>query len=162
LKVVVTNRHRALRVAIADVRRLVAALQGARERFEQDNSVLPAAADESELSIVFLDDLDLAALHGHFLNDPSPTDVITFPPAPGSGSAGEICVSVDAARRVAGARGFAAELTLYLVHGWLHLAGHDDLRPDLNRRMRQAERGALALLRTARAMPRFTFARDRR
>jgi probable rRNA maturation factor len=166
LKVVVTNRHKALRVHRSEVERLVAALQAERESFEHSGSVLPSknrerctqsGAQASVLSVVFLSDSELAALHGRFLDDPSLTDVITFPPTPDSESAGEICISADAARRAAGARGFSRELTLYLVHGWLHLAGHDDLKSGLKRRMRRAERRALALLATKRAIPQFTW-----
>lgn len=109
------------------------------------------------LSIVFLTDDALAGLHARFLADPSATDVITFPAIAEAGPGGEICVSADAALRHAGPRGFADELTLYVVHGWLHLAGHDDLRPERKRRMRRAEARAIALLRENSAMPRFTF-----
>ena len=111
-----------------------------------------------ELSLAFLTESALTRLHGSFFGDPTPTDVITFPGGPGSGQAGEICVSVDAARAVAGenARDFSGELTLYLVHGWLHLAGHDDRAPALKKRMRAAERRAMKLLRTANALPRFS------
>ena len=41
---------------------------------------------------------------------------------------------------------FAAELLLYVVHGWLHLAGYDDLQPARKRLMRRAEARALRLL----------------
>ena len=110
-----------------------------------------------ELSIAFLTDAALAGLHGRFLHDPSATDVITFAGDPAPGPAGEICLSVDAARAFARKhrRDFSAELTLYLVHGWLHLAGHDDLEPAKKRRMRAAEARAMALLRRAGAMPDF-------
>jgi len=114
-----------------------------------------------ELSLAFLADSALARLHATFLDDASTTDVITFAGAPtGSGQAGEICVSADAARAFAAKQGrdFSEELTLYLVHGWLHLAGHDDLQPAKKRRMRTAEARALALLRAGRKIPRFAFA----
>lgn len=124
---------------------------------------------------MFLTDAALARLHGDFLNDPSITDVITFA-APTDNqttgvaedvqSAGEICVSADAAvrqkRRRSAARddtGFSEELTLYAIHGWLHLAGYDDLEPKHKRIMRRAEARALQLLRGARALPRFAFRR---
>lgn len=120
-----------------------------------------------ELSLAFLTDSALARLHATFLGDVSTTDVITFAGAPasglaptGSGLAGEICLSADAARAFAAKHGrdFSEELTLYLVHGWLHLAGHDDLRPANKKRMRTAEARALALLRAGRKIPRFAFA----
>jgi probable rRNA maturation factor len=105
---------------------------------------------------VFLTDPALAQLHADFLADPTPTDVITFEGDPAQGTAGEICVSVDAAiREVGPRRDFSAELTLYLVHGWLHLAGYDDLQPAKKRRMRRAEAKAMKLLRDAGALPRF-------
>jgi probable rRNA maturation factor len=112
---------------------------------------------EGEISVAFLTDAALARLHGEFLADPSPTDVITFPGSPPPGPAGEICVSADAARRRVGRRDPSAELTLYLVHGWLHLAGHDDRSPAPRRAMRRAEAAALACLRRAGALPRFSF-----
>ena len=111
-----------------------------------------------ELSLVFLTDEALAQLHGDFLDDPTTTDVITFEGDSSAGLAGEICVSVDTAAAYAKKhrRDFAAELTLYLIHGWLHLAGYDDLRPALKRVMRRAENRALNLLETNKAMPEFS------
>ncbi len=110
-----------------------------------------------ELSVAFLTEAALAALHGRFLGDRSATDVITFAGDAALGQAGEICVSAAAARAFAEKRGgdFSAELTLYLVHGWLHLAGHDDLAPVRKRRMRAAEARAMALLCAAEAIPPF-------
>lgn len=104
-----------------------------------------------ELSLVFMDDRALAKLHGDFLDDPSTTDVITFEGEPALGVAGEICVSVDTAERYAAGHGrdFAEELMLYVAHGWLHLAGYDDLQPAKKRRMRAAEARAMKLLREA-------------
>lgn len=108
-----------------------------------------------ELSLVFLTDQALANVHGAFLDDPTTTDVITFEGDPGHGIGGEICVSADTAEEYAKEHGvaFAEELTLYLVHGWLHLAGHDDLKPHLKRVMRRAEARAMTLLRKFNAIP---------
>jgi len=104
-------------------------------------------------------DAALARLHGDFLDDHTPTDVITFEGEPAFGTAGEICVSADTAAAFAEKHGhdFSTELTLYLVHGWLHLAGYDDLEPKLKRRMRAAEARALKLLRAAGAVPAFAW-----
>jgi probable rRNA maturation factor len=149
----VTVRHPALRVPRAGVERLVDALDREAGRFR-------GGCPAGELSVVFLTDEALAALHAQFLDDPAPTDVITFEPAPGSGMAGEICVSADAAARVAGrgARAFSRELALYVVHGWLHLAGYDDLRPAAKRVMRRAEARAMAVAAAGRVLPRFVLA----
>ncbi|HRE81945.1 MAG TPA: rRNA maturation RNase YbeY [Opitutaceae bacterium] len=128
-------------------------------RVETPDSAVPAG----ELSLVFLDDPSLAELHSRFLDDPSTTDVITFEGDESFGTAGEVCVSVDTAWRVASenAHVFADELTLYVVHGWLHLAGYDDLQPAKKRRMRVAEGRALSLLKSQEAVPNFTLSRPR-
>jgi probable rRNA maturation factor len=113
-----------------------------------------------ELSVAFLTEPALARLHGRFLGDPSATDVITFAGDGPGGTAGEICVSVDAAARHAGlARPrLSAEITLYVVHGWLHLAGYGDKAPAARRSMRRAEARAMRLLARRASVPRFVLA----
>jgi probable rRNA maturation factor len=108
-----------------------------------------------EITVLVLTDLALARLHADYLDDPTPTDVMTFPGDPAFGVAGDIAVSADTAARYAAAhaRNFAAELTLYVVHGWLHLAGYDDRTPAAKRRMRAAEHRALTLLAQAGITP---------
>lgn len=146
------SRHARLRVDRRSVAAALRTLDLYRPRLALAGSVLE---NSGEISVAFLGDAELARLHDRFLGDPSATDVITFCGDPALGLAGEICVSVDAAERSAGARSgaFASELTLYLVHGWLHLAGHDDLRPEKKRAMRRAEARALGILRSCKAMP---------
>jgi probable rRNA maturation factor len=146
----IRNAHPRLRVPRAAVRRAIAVLDGHADRFQ-------GGCPPGELSLAFLTDPALAQVHADFMDDPTATDVITFEAEPASGLAGEVCVSVDTARAYARRhrQPFATELTLYLVHGWLHLAGYDDLQPARKRRMRAAERRALALLRAARAVPGF-------
>ena len=111
-----------------------------------------------ELSIVFVDDETIAGIHGRFMADPSPTDVITFPADTEMDSAGEIIISVDHARYRATElkEPFSRELTLYLVHGWLHLAGYDDRGPEMREEMRKAEKQALQLLDTQGASSNFS------
>lgn len=106
---------------------------------------------EGELSIAFLDDAAIARVHADFMDDPSPTDVITFPADLEMDSAGEILVSVDHAQERAKEldEPFSRELSLYLIHGWLHLAGFDDRNEEDRLKMRAAEQEALALLETS-------------
>ena len=72
-----------------------------------------------EISVV--SDEVISAVHAEFLDDPTPTDVITFPH-------GEILVSYDTADRSAREHDHPVieELFLYIVHGLLHLNGHLD------------------------------------
>lgn len=112
---------------------------------------------KGELSIAFLDDSSIAQLHADFLNDSSPTDVITFPSDPEFELAGEICVSVDHAIKLSDNLHipFNKELTLYLVHGWLHLSGLNDLTDQQQLTMRAAEKEILEMLEKAGAIPDF-------
>jgi probable rRNA maturation factor len=154
--VAIANRHPRLRLDRRAVTRAVQALDAQPGRAVQSGSALDRSR-EGELSLVFLSDPALARLHGDFLGDPTTTDVITFEGDPALGAAGEICVSADTAARYARKhrRDFSAELTLYVVHGWLHLAGYDDLVPEKKRAMRRAEAKAMKFLRTADCLPRF-------
>lgn len=75
-----------------------------------------------EISIV--DDATIAEVHGEFLDDPTPTDAITFP-------YGEVLVSCDTAASYAAAHGLSREEELfrYMVHGLTHLHGYLDYEP---------------------------------
>lgn len=147
-KVVIYNGYDALCVADDGLVDMFNALD------ELDDYVIP----EGELSIAFLDNETLRIMHGEFLQDPQITDVITFPGDPAEDFAGEICVSVDYALDYAEdqASSFSRELTLYLVHGWLHLAGLDDRSPEDARRMRDAEAQLLAFLGNRNCCPDFS------
>ena len=112
-----------------------------------------AAADhggqpELELAIVFVDEDFLCGLHQRFLDDPSPTDVLSFDLGQGPGPEGEVYVSVDRAREVSTARSTSLqrELALYVVHGVLHLCGFDDQSDGDREAMRAAERSVLQSL----------------
>ena len=99
------------------------------------------------LAIVFVDEPTLTRMHAEHLDDPSPTDVITF--ALGDedqGPIGELYVSLDRAREVARRRGYPLEreLLLYVVHGALHLCGFDDHAVAERERMRAAERSVMS------------------
>lgn len=157
--IVVASRHPRLRYEPRAVRRLIATLDTARTSF----AIRDPAFLSGELSIAFLTDAALARLHGDFLGDPTTTDVITFEGRPEFGLAGEICVSADTAARFARDhdRDFSAELTLYVIHGWLHLAGYDDLEPAKKRVMRRAEATAFRLVARSGTQPRFRLAGPR-
>ncbi len=75
--------------------------------------------EEVEYNLV--DDQTIADIHAKFMNDPTPTDVITF-------HHGEVFVSYDTAQREASDRNIPLqeELLRYHIHGLLHLAGYED------------------------------------
>jgi probable rRNA maturation factor len=147
--VVINNRHPRLRCDRRAVTRAVEILDAAADKFL-------GGCPAGELSLVFLTDPALAKIHADFMDDPTATDVITFEGDATAGLAGEICVSADTAwKYVERRQDFSAELTLYVVHGWLHLAGYDDLQPAKKRRMRAAEARAMRLLKAAKAVPAF-------
>jgi probable rRNA maturation factor len=80
------------------------------------------------LEVSLLDDEAMARIHLEFMDVEGPTDVITFP----YGDLGEILIGVETAARQAGeyGRSLREEISLYLIHGILHLAGYDDQTGD--------------------------------
>ena len=94
-----------------------------------------------------VDDATIARLHGKFLSDPQPTDVLSFLLERSAQTLeGEIVLSADAARANATRYRWTAaeELLLYAIHGALHLVGCDDATPRKRAVMRQREREYLA------------------
>ena len=138
LQLQVSNQYPALVAPEKAVQRLFHALE--------DSRAFPIAG--GELSVVFVDDATIADVHKKYMSDPTPTDVITFPANAEMGFAGEIIVSVDHARRRSEELGepFNRELSLYLIHGWLHLAGYDDHSENDRAAMRAAERKAFTII----------------
>ena len=101
------------------------------------------------VEVVLLDDPSLATLHDQWLGDPSVTDVMAFDLGDeGEGPAAEVYASVDRARELARERGvdWGRELALYLVHGTLHLCGHDDHEDEERAAMRAAEAAVMEAL----------------
>lgn len=106
------------------------------------------------LSIVFVDNDSIKKIHESFLGDPSSTDVITFPKNSNFDSAGEICISIDEA--IENSKSFGTtvshEITLYLIHGWLHLFGFNDKNETEIKAMRKAEEEAINLVNKANSL----------
>jgi probable rRNA maturation factor len=74
------------------------------------------------VEITLLGEAAIAKVHGEFLEDPTPTDVITF-------EHGEILIGVPVAAANAKKYGHSVdrEVALCVIHGLLHLLGYDDL-----------------------------------
>lgn len=97
-----------------------------------------------KLEIVWMGEAEHSRLHERFLDDPTPTDVITFP-YDDDDLFGEIVVNLDMARAQATSRGIdmCEEVALYVVHGALHLLGLEDATDEQRVEMRAAESAVL-------------------
>jgi probable rRNA maturation factor len=103
-----------------------------------------------EVTVSVMSDAEARRVNRRWLSHDYAPDVVSFPLSePGAGVlVGTLAVSRDTARREARRRGHAPyhELMLYVVHGVLHLLGHDDGTARARAAMRRAEREALAAL----------------
>lgn len=105
---------------------------------------------DAEISLAFVDNATIHRLNKRFLDHDEPTDVLSFPLSePRSRKLqGELVIGAEVALAQATERGHdvKAELTLYVIHGLLHLCGHDDHDEGSATKMRQRERHYLAQL----------------
>ena len=114
------------------------------------HSVLHAAGIQSaEISVAIVDDSRMHALNRQYLDHDYPTDVLSFVlehDAAAGSLEGEIIASADYAAREAARYGWTTddELLLYVIHGCLHLVGHEDHTPAAQTAMREAEAKHLA------------------
>ena len=116
------------------------------------------ASPRANLSVVLTDNRKLRALNRDYLGIDAPTDVLSFPasesdgsetdPETGSPYLGDILLSIPYARQGAKQAGnsLEAEVQLLVVHGVLHLLGHDHAKPKEKARMWKAQREILESL----------------
>jgi probable rRNA maturation factor len=101
----------------------------------------------AELSIVMANETTMEKLHIEFMDEPGPTDVLSFPmdelrpgtptsPTP-AGLLGDIvlCPSVAATQAAAAGHETINELLLLTTHGILHLLGYDHAEPEEEKEM---------------------------
>lgn len=112
------------------------------------NAVLDhqAESSDSELTIVLTDDARLKELNRDYLGIDAPTDVLSFPasetdPETGARYIGDILISIPRAKSQATAAGhpLESEVQLLVVHGVLHLLGHDHANAEEKARMWKAQ-----------------------
>lgn len=139
-EVEVAIRHRRYRISSVSIQKTIQCLDG----------LASFTCPSGNLSVVLVDDREIKKLHRDFMDDSTVTDVITFvgEDHPLEPFAGEICINLDQAKRAAREHEvtFEREVTLYLVHGWLHLCGLRDHTAVQAKKMRKAEAVALAHL----------------
>ncbi len=124
-------------------------LEGAA-RSTLDFESAPADAD---ITIVLTDDAQLHELNREYLGVDAPTDVLSFPasesdPETGAAYLGDILISIPRAALQAQAAGHNVEeeVQLLVVHGTLHLLGHDHAGAEEKARMWAAQAEVLARL----------------
>jgi probable rRNA maturation factor len=112
-----------------------------------------AASSDSELTIVLTDDVRLKELNREYLGIDTPTDVLSFPasetdPQTGAHYIGDILISIPRAKSQATAAGHPLEweVQLLVVHGVLHLLGHDHADTEERARMWKAQHEILTQL----------------
>ena len=102
---------------------------------------------QADLAITVVDEAAMTALHEQWMDEPGPTDVLSFPmdelrppdddeaPAPGILGDVVLCAAVAERQAVAAGHSTEAELHLLTTHGILHLLGYDHAEPDEEREM---------------------------
>jgi probable rRNA maturation factor len=95
-----------------------------------------------DLGVIFVDESVMADLHVKWLDEPGPTDVLSFPidelrpgaldEEPREGVLGDvvICPQVASQQAIAAGHETSDEILLLLAHGMLHLVGFDHAEPE--------------------------------
>lgn len=96
----------------------------------------------TELSILFIDESAMEQLHIQWMDEPGPTDVLSFPmdelipgtpdqPTP-EGLLGDVVICPSVAARQAASAGHSTveEMLLLATHSMLHLMGYDHAEPE--------------------------------
>lgn len=114
---------------------------------------LANVSPESDLSLIFTTDVEIQRLNRQYLETDAPTDVLSFTmdfdnPETGAPYLGDIVISVPTAARQAetGGHPLIEEIKLLVVHGVLHLLGHDHGEPDEKTAMWQIQEKILSAL----------------
>ena len=110
---------------------------------------------EAELAILLVDEAAMEQLHVQWMDEPGPTDVLSFPmdelrpgteedPTP-AGLLGDVvlCPQVAAAQAETARHSLMDELQLLTAHGILHLLGFDHAEPEEEREMFGIQRDIL-------------------
>ena len=117
-------------------------------------AVLRTEARVGELTLTFVDRKEIAALNAEHMGKAGATDVLSFPldsiddtagAMPGPMLLGDVvvCPAVAGEAAPTHAGTLDDELALLVVHGILHVLGHDHSEPDETRRMQERERALL-------------------
>lgn len=113
----------------------------------------PPLADGAEVSVVFTDDARIRMLNRRYRKKDKPTNVLSFPAARLDAEAfgplvGDLVLAAETVAREAAAAGIAPDdhIAHLVVHGFLHLVGHDHEEEDEAVVMENLETAILARL----------------
>jgi probable rRNA maturation factor len=120
---------------------------------------------QAELSVVLVDEAAMEQLHVQWMDEPGPTDVLSFPMdelRPGSqdddsppGLLGDVVLCPQVAQKQAITAGHSTqeELLLLTTHGILHLLGYDHAEPDEEKEMFELQRTLLLTVLSTKGRP---------
>jgi probable rRNA maturation factor len=108
-------------------------------------------APNSEVSVLFCDDETICTLNRRWRGIDKATNVLSFPAAAGPASApllGDIVIAFETSAKEAAQKGIPLRdhVAHLLIHGFLHLVGHDHAEDASAEAMEAIERAALARL----------------
>jgi probable rRNA maturation factor len=130
INIAITNRQRKLPVDRRRLRRAILAI------------LHDAKISNAQINVAVVDDATIAELHDKFLDDPTPTDVLSFVLERSEGILeGEVVASAETALAFAPQYHCTPEQELlrYIIHGMLHLVGYDDTTPKKRTTMKKME-----------------------
>ena len=139
MAVFIDNRQSSIRIPMTSVEKTAQAILGA------------LACPDGELSIIILDDEQIADLNSRYLDRDGPTNVIAFPMREGDfpdvtpGLLGDVAISAQTAEKEGKAAGltFQERFDQLLVHGILHLFGYDHEKEEKQAQIMAAKSEAL-------------------
>ena len=135
-RITVRNLQRRVPIRVATLQKFaVKAVQNCLQLQKEKQTELRRLG---EIFVWLISDRRMSQLHQQFLGQTGPTDVLTF-------QHGEIFISVETAKKHARVFGnsLAAELSLYVAHGLLHLHGFDDRTQATACKMRRIQKKIL-------------------
>ncbi|WP_345750735.1 rRNA maturation RNase YbeY [Microbacterium rhizophilus] len=125
-------------------------------RLTQENLAALHVSSDADVAIVLVDEGAMEQLHLQWMDEPGPTDVLSFPmdelrpgtedqPTP-PGLLGDIVLCPQVAESQAETAGHSTmdELILLTTHGLLHLLGYDHAEPEEEREMFGLQRELIA------------------
>jgi len=107
---------------------------------------------ECDLDVLLVDEEEMTALHIKWMDEPGPTDVLTFPMdelRPNSAEAGilgdiVLCPRVAMYQAESANHSFTHEMSVLGVHGLLHIVGYDHANKEDEKEMFDLQEGIVA------------------